>query len=91
MKFDYTIRHIRGKDMNTADTLSRAPIQSERYNFTDEVEAHVHTLVSFPASANRLAEIRQAQKESDECKLFIQFMLAGWPEYKKDVPDYLKK
>ena len=34
MRFQFTISHVPGKDLSTADTLSRAPVRAS--SFTDE-------------------------------------------------------
>ena len=35
MRFDFSISHVAGKDLNIADTLSRAPVKNMSYSDTD--------------------------------------------------------
>jgi hypothetical protein len=35
MRFDFTISHVAGKDLNIADTLSRAPVENMSQSDTD--------------------------------------------------------
>ncbi len=61
MWFSYTILHVPGKDLVTADTLSRAPAVStsiDEQEFQEDVEAFVTQIVSqLPASEERLQQI----------------------------------
>ena len=71
MWYDFEIRHVPGRDLYTADTLSRAPtqipskedivLQSEATLFVNYVS---HTL---PASDQRLDQIRSHQWEDETC------------------------
>ena len=63
-RFDYTIHHAPGKELYTADALSRAPssvagIVSQK--FQTELEEFIDTVTSIlPASKDRLEEYRSA-------------------------------
>ena len=63
-RFDYTIYHVPGKELNTTDALSRAPssvtgIVSQK--FQTELGEFIDTITSlFPASKDRLEEYRSA-------------------------------
>ncbi|CAC5397526.1 unnamed protein product [Mytilus coruscus] len=63
LRFDFTIEHVPGKELNIADALSRAPVDlSESNEFETETKAYVDSIVNnFPASDMRLQNIR------DEC------------------------
>ena len=71
--FDYTIHHVPGKELYTADALSRAPssiagIVSQE--FQNELESFVDTVTSMlPASSDRLGEYRTAQKADTICSI----------------------
>ena len=45
MKFQYTIAHVSGKELDIPDTLSRAPLPSQLDNFelisSEEIESHL--------------------------------------------------
>ncbi|XP_054282050.1 uncharacterized protein K02A2.6-like [Macrosteles quadrilineatus] len=92
MKFDYSIEHIPGKEMFTADTLSRAPIPDSTDEFTKEVEAHIKVIsLNFPATQSRLEQIKNAQILCEECQMLVKYTENGWPKYKKDVPESMRK
>lgn len=41
MRFQYAISHIPGKELITADALSRAPVSEENVELESEVSAYV--------------------------------------------------
>ena len=65
MRFSFSINHVPGKQLSTADALSRAPVNSAEGSdnlFREEVEAYIQTAVqSLPATEGRLKEIRVSQ------------------------------
>ena len=59
MRFDYVIKHVPGKSLHTADTLSRAPLEytvdSDELMEIQEIECHISTVVdTMPVSSTRL-------------------------------------
>ena len=82
-RFNYTISHVPGKLLYTADTLSREPIQEKKSNpFEEEVETFVSSIVksSIPATEKRLEMYRAAQKEDRICAQVRGFCKTGWPK-----------
>jgi hypothetical protein len=64
MRYDYTISHVPGKQLITADMLSRAPVSEQEIEqeFCQEVETFIQNVVAnLPASEARLEEISQHQ------------------------------
>lgn len=82
MWFRFKIIHIPGKEMYSADALSRAPVQtSETNKLQEEVENFVCLVVnSFPCSDRRLSEIRENQHENVVCMKIREFVVNGWPD-----------
>ena len=84
MRFTYTVVHVLGKNLITADALSRAPVQQPsgaEEDFTREVEAYVNCVVaSYPATDRRLVEIRAQQQEDAVCLKIAAFCIGGWPD-----------
>ncbi len=71
MRFAYTIIHVPGKELYTADTLSRTPVGVSNVDviedLTEEVEAFVNVVMQgFPATDNRIEEIRQHQLQEKD-------------------------
>ena len=83
MRFDYSISHVPGKLLYTADTLSRAPVNPPDVNHIHEdtqTELFVHALASnLPASTDRLKAFRDAQQKDSTCSQLITFCKQGWP------------
>ena len=82
MKFHYTISHVPGKQLVTADTLSRAPVKSSSsQSFQEEVNLYVDSvLAQLPASDIRLREIRERQEEDEVCQQIAEYTREGWPD-----------
>ena len=98
LRFDFTISHVPGKSLMTADTLSRAPLdkgpidsdeRDERHKEDElrrEAEAYVRAiLIYLPASDSRLDEIRSELKKDEILKVVIHHVEHGWPENRRDV------
>jgi hypothetical protein len=54
MRFDFSISHVAGKDLNIADTLSRAPVENMSQSDTDfknETKAFVDILAGNSAKS----------------------------------------
>ena len=94
MRFDYTISHVPGKLLYTADTLSRAPQEclvqdAELANLTEE-QMTTTTTNQFPTTTDSLECYRQAQKEDPICTQLITFCQTKWPN-KASLPKELSK
>ena len=60
MRYDYDVVHVPGKELNTADFLSRLPLpETESDDLQDEVQAYIDLIFEhLPATEERLAEIQ---------------------------------
>ena len=86
-RFNYTVCHVPGKLLYTADTLSRAPSPSTDIKLQEEVEWFVNTITSLlPASKHRLHEFKIAQDEDTMCAQAKKWCTEGWPT-KRPVAD----
>ena len=64
MRYQFSINRVPGKDLNTADFLSRSPLKETEDNLGKEVEAYVDMIVNhFPATDKRITQI-QAPRSS---------------------------
>ena len=82
-RFDYTIEHVLGKHLYTADTLSRSPCTATADNTNLEKLAEMAAPVvvaQLPASSERLDHYRRAQEDDTTCLLLKGYCLTGWPE-----------
>ena len=83
MRFRYSIIHVPGKDLWTADALSRAPSSPPVLSDTQlEEDANIYlcsVLDSLPASAEKLDQIRIMQDQDEICRELVQYCLKGWP------------
>ena len=83
MRFDYTISHVPGKLLYTADTLSRSPQEcsAEDLQLAELTEEQMSTTTSqLPANKDRLEIYRQAQAKDPVCSQLIAFCQSRWPD-----------
>ena len=82
MRYSYSISHVPGKQLTTADTLSQAPMRnsSDHTDFTNEVDAYVDLVIQYiPATATKLQAIREAQASDEVCQKLFDYCKHGWP------------
>ena len=82
-RFTYTILHFPGKNLHTADTLSRAPLPSteEEKDLGEQAELLMETYIALlPASKERLEVYRSAQQSDQTCSTLMQYCRSGWPD-----------
>ena len=93
MRFSFTISHVPGKELSTADALSRAPIanvSSSTELSAEEVDAYVRLAVRcLPATEEKLEKIRSCQNGDNDFQRVIAYCQEGWPS-KPDIPQALK-
>ena len=87
MRFSYSIYHVPGAELCTADTLSRAPVESTgtlEMESEKEVNAFVNAIIEhLPASEEKLQEILQKQEKDPTCHKIKEYCQNGWPEKSK--------
>ena len=81
-RFEYDIKHVPGKQLYTANTLSRAPIStSESYNLHEEADLLMQISIDhLPASTQRIDEIKTVQASDTVCSTLISYCENSWPE-----------
>ena len=94
MRFTYSISHVPGKSLYTADTLSRAPLvrplNREEEKLEADVQAYVDSIVKYlPATEDRLEDFRTRQQQDEVTRQLITYCSEGWPE-KSQLPGPLK-
>ena len=88
-RFDYTIQHVPGKLLCTADALSRAPgpITKADQQLEEEAERIMEVCVKhLPAGQERLRQYAVAQAADPVCSAVMKLCLDGWPERHKIEP-----
>ena len=80
-----------GKELYTADTLSRAPIAppgDRSIAFYKELESALDIIISsLPASQHRLQEYRNAQAQDPVCTQINRYCRDGWPSRSQTPSD----
>ena len=94
-RYDYSVHHVPGKHLYTADTLSRAPVAGDEDNTLQrEVEVFVNAVVerSLPVTEH-LNTYRCAQEQDPLCQQVIEHCRKGCPRkglVKPDIAPYWK-
>ena len=85
MRHNPEVVHVPGKCQISADALSRAPASSPNTSdiqFIEEVEIFASsTMNQLPATAQRLQEIIEAQRNDEVCMQVRRYCQDGWPVY----------
>ena len=93
VRYHFTIQHIPGKELITADTLSRSTTSSSSPDdqaFQADVAAYMAAVTDdLPAGDDRLTEFRVRQAEEDTCSANASYCQNGWPN-KHSLADSLK-
>uniref|UniRef100_A0A669BXN3 Gypsy retrotransposon integrase-like protein 1 n=1 Tax=Oreochromis niloticus TaxID=8128 RepID=A0A669BXN3_ORENI len=82
MRFSYTISHVPGRDIATADVLSRAPVGDTTEGLPEEeINLYVESVIaSLPATEPRLREIQTHQDSDSILNQLKKFCVEGWPD-----------
>uniref|UniRef100_A0A8C5D510 Gypsy retrotransposon integrase-like protein 1 n=1 Tax=Gouania willdenowi TaxID=441366 RepID=A0A8C5D510_GOUWI len=83
MRYAYTIKHIPGKSLTTADTLSRLPLtNSVIHTDTDLMEntnIYVESVLEgLPASSKYLADLQGQLRSDSVCSQVMKHCVEGW-------------
>ncbi|KAL7880825.1 hypothetical protein SRHO_G00030790 [Serrasalmus rhombeus] len=94
LRFSYTISHVAGKNIATADVLSRAPVSyTEDELQQEEIDLYVDmVMASLPATEPRLQEIRTHQDSDPTLCQLKKHCADGWPDrfsVKREIQPYL--
>ena len=81
MQFDFEITYIPGKEMWTADALSRSPVEeSSHEEILQDVNCFIDQVYQLAISDVRLRELLKAQEEDEVIKKVKELMINGWDE-----------
>lgn len=81
MRYSFSISHVPGKNIVTADVLSRAPERATGdKSLEKEIDLYAHQVMScLPATEQRPQQIREHQDNDGVLKQVKQYCLHGWP------------
>ena len=93
MRYRYTVTYTAGKDLVTADALSRAPTgkpEDGDLQLETDTTAYVQSVVGgLPATDKRIEEIRAEQGKDQICNKVKEYILDGWPhQVESDLKSY---
>jgi transposase InsO family protein len=84
MRYSYEVQHVPGKELYTADTLSRGPCgksTSQDCELEEDTQAYVAMICqNLPATDQRLNEIRLHQTQDETCSILRKYVEEGWPD-----------
>ena len=95
MRYSFSICHVPGKYLYTADVLSRSPLlttadDTESTELETSAELFISTVMSnLPATSNRLKALTTEQSEDQTLQHVRQYCRERWPE-KQKLDDKLK-
>src|SRR4029434_7728809 len=92
LRFSYSIVHVPGTNLITADALSTAPLlrtaTEEDLALQNDVTAQINEVIQqLPASPEKLLQIRRGQEEDPVCKQLSDLIHTGW-ERNSSVPPF---
>jgi transposase InsO family protein len=90
-KYDFTLKHIPGRDLIVADALSRAylPISANDKNLEKEIEYMVHaTITQIGANDKTLTTIKMTTEA--EMNVLMDTIRNGWPETMSETHEAAK-
>ena len=93
MRYSFTISHVAGKELVTADTLSRSPVSTS--SMQDEkcyqdVETYVNFVFQLLLTSDQCIEqIKKEQGRYEICRQLVKYCKHGWPR-KGEIPHVLK-
>ncbi|XP_064486178.1 uncharacterized protein K02A2.6-like [Ornithodoros turicata] len=89
MEYDFSIDHVPGKHLHTADVLSRNPVQRSNGGLLEIALKDYEALAieSLPASDSMLPRIRQAQEADRTLQLVTHYSATQWPETRDLSPE----
>jgi hypothetical protein len=91
MRFKYVIEYTRGKNLVTADALSRAPVseqQPDEKQRSEEDDLFIRQVIkNIPATEKRLEEIRNESARDRVCQALHRYVKEGWPDSSPEDPE----
>ncbi|KAJ8355042.1 hypothetical protein SKAU_G00226090 [Synaphobranchus kaupii] len=85
MRYNYTVNHVPGKSLWTADTLSRAPRRAARAHtdtsLLEDTNIYVDSVISnIPVSGDYLSSLHEHLEADSTCSALMEYCTDGWPD-----------
>ncbi|XP_037567177.1 uncharacterized protein K02A2.6-like [Dermacentor silvarum] len=91
LEYDFTISHIPGKDMHTADVLSRKPLQCSGKHLASVIEEYeLLTIEQLPASTEMLNRSKIELQKDATTSLVMHYCTTKWPKAEMLAPEVRK-
>jgi len=93
MRFKAKAKHVPGKQLVVADTLSRNPLSvpSETSDTEEDVKAYLDAAEMVrPASPEKMERIKHATSSHPQLSHVLNYTVSGWPKYAKDVLEQIR-
>ncbi|XP_053376863.1 uncharacterized protein K02A2.6-like [Mercenaria mercenaria] len=86
-QYDIDLVFVPGKNIPLADTLSRKFLPDKYPEIADDLEYHVHTVMStLPVSDSKMQLIRSATQSDSQMQHLSKVILDGWPNDRANCP-----
>ncbi|CAM4728520.1 unnamed protein product [Leuciscus chuanchicus] len=85
MRYSYTIKHIPGKSLTTADTLSRLPLTNSvtgaDTDFMEDTNIYLESVLEgLPTSSKYLSDLQEQLMSDSVCSQVMRYCAEGWPD-----------
>ena len=89
-KYDLTVHHKPGKEIQAADTLSRLHL-NEVDNTHEAFDAQVHLVVTnLPVSDQKMSDLQACTTSDPDMQQLIAVIKEGWPDHRDSCPPAVK-
>lgn len=91
MRNSYSMVHVPGKSLWTADTLSRSPVTShmstEEHGLMESTNIYIgYVIESLPVSVTYMENLKEQLKADSVCSRVMTMCTEGWPAHAKQEP-----
>ena len=90
-KYQFELKHVPGKKIPVADTLSRAYLPSCHSPISKKADIQVHLMLqSLPITSEKYGKMISETKRDESMKELKNLVMNGWPDHKQQLPEAVK-